>query len=356
MANPVIIGDKQVGGGAPVFLTFEAGPTHDGLDSAKRLVTAAAEAGGDAVKFQIMDPDRLIADKTQPFTYEVLADRESGKSETVTEPLYDLFLRRALSAEEWKDVKSHADAWGLAFFATVAFDDEVDLVRDMGCHSIKIASGDVNHLPLIRKAARSGLSIQLDTGASTLSEIETAIEAVRGEGNENIILHHCPSGYPARLEGINLRVLSTLQQRFPYPVAFSDHSPGWEMDVAAVALGAQLLEKTITEDRMTRSVEHVMSLEPKELREFVKTIRSLETALGSPERTMTDAERQARDAIRRSAFLTEGVNAGERLADADTLFRRPGHGMAPGDWEQQGKKAFRHDLPAGHRIGAEDLE
>lgn len=344
-----------MGDGAATHIVFEAGPTHDGLASAKRLVTAAAEAGADAVKFQIIDPERIVADRDMPFEYEVLVDRATGDTERVSEPLYDLLARRALTHAQWGELKAHADDHGLAFFATVAYEDEIELVEALGCDSIKIASADVNHLPLIRRAAAGGLCIQLDTGNATLGEIETAVDAIRGEGNERIVIHHCPSGYPARLDSVNLRVITTLKQLFPYPIAYSDHTPGWDMDVAAVALGADLVEKTITEDRMTRSVEHVMSLEPPEMHAFVRAIRDLEVALGDTRRILHDEERRRRMRIRRSAFLDQDVRAGERLGNARVVFRRPGDGLAPDVYEHLADTRFARDLSRGTKLRVADL-
>ena len=352
----VKIGSREVGDGAPVFITFEAGPTHDGVHTAKTLITHAARAGAHAIKFQILDPDRLVADRTQPFSYEVLIDRASGRTETVTEPLYELIRRRSLTRQQWREVKAHSDREGLAFFATVGFEDEVDLLVELGCHSIKIASGDVNHFPLIRRAARTGMCLQLDTGNSNLGEIEAAIDVIRAEGNENIIIHQCPSGYPAHLDSINLRIIETLRHMFPYPVAFSDHTPGATMDIAAVAMGASLVEKTITLDRATRSIEHIMSLEPAEVAQFVQTIADVQRAMGSPRRILHETERKRRLGIRRSLFLDAPVRAGQRLAEAKPEFRRPGTGLAPDDYEALLERRFRHDLPAGRMVTTTDLE
>lgn len=352
----VTFGARRVGDGQPVFITFEAGPTHDGLESAQRLVALAAEAGADAVKFQIVDPDRLVADRTMPFSYEVLVDRATGATETVTEPLYDILCRRTLSEPEWRTVKGQCDALGLAFFATISFDDEVALLESLGCHSIKIASGDVNHWPLIRRAARTGMCLQIDTGNASLGEIEAAIDIARREGNENIIIHQCPSGYPARLESINLNIIPTLKRMFPYPVAYSDHTPGWEMDVAAVALGANLVEKTITTDRTIRSIEHIFSLEPADMRAFVRVIRDLETAMGSSRRILHDEELERRKKVRRTAFLKAPVAAGQRLGDAALEFRRPAFaGIAPDLCVRFTDAVFRTDLPAGHHLRLGDL-
>lgn len=351
----VTFGKRKIGDGQPCFITYEAGPTHHGFESAKGLVKLAAEAGADAVKFQILDPDRLVADRKQLFTYDVLVDRESGKTETVSEPLYDILCRRSLSHAEWKQLKAYSDSLGLAFFATIGFEEEVKLMESLNCDSIKIASADVNHFPLLRLAAKTGMCLQLDTGNSTLGEIEAAIDVIRSEGNDSIIIHQCPSGYPARLDSINLRIIPTLKQMFGFPAAYSDHTPGWEMDVAAVAMGANLVEKTITTDRTTRSVEHIMSLEPAEMKEFVEVIRSVETAMGSPRRILHPAEREKRNAIRRSVFIAAPAKAGQKLREVKVEFRRPGFGITPDQYDKLMDYVLTTDCEAGYRLSMTDL-
>lgn len=318
-----------VGDDAPCFITFEAGPTHQGLDSAKRLAKYAKDAGGSAIKFQVFDSMKLVADPLLPFTYQVLIDAASGKMETVTEPLRDILLRRQLKLDEWREIKSYCDQIGLAFFATACFHEDVDFLVEIGCQSIKIASADVNHLPFIRYAARTGLCIQLDTGMASLGEVELAVDAIRAEGNNNIVVHHCPSGYPAHLESINLRAIPTIKRVFDCPVAFSDHSVGWDMDIAALAMGANMLEKTITEDRTTRSVEHVMSLEPKDMRRFTEVIREIEVALGNSRRVLTDEEKKKRSLIRRSLYVIRDLPEGHVITESDIDYRRPGTGISP---------------------------
>jgi sialic acid synthase SpsE len=346
---------RPIGDGQACFITFEAGPTHEGLETAKKLATLAAEAKADAVKFQIVDPDRLMADRKQAFSYDVLVDRASGRCETVSEPLYDILRRRAMSTVEWRELKRHCDGLGLSFFATVTFEDELALVADMGCSTIKIASGDVNHLPLIRKAARTGLHLQLDTGNATLEEIEQAVEAIKAEGNDNIIIHHCPSGYPAPPAAVNLRIIGTIKQMFGLPVAYSDHSPGWDMTIAAVALGANLVEKTITLDRMIRSPEHVFSLEPADAKRFVRSIRNIETAMGNSQRVLSPEERVRRNAVRRSTFLMEAAAAGTPLRALNVEFRRPGHGLGPDEFERLAQSRLARDLPAGQMLTVADV-
>ena len=353
---PLLIDKKMIGDGNPCYITFEIGPTHEGLESAKRLIKFASEAGADAVKFQIFNPDRLISDRKQLFSYGVLKNRQTGEIETIEEPLYDIFKRRWMSNNDWMDIKKYCDELAITFFATVGFEEEIKLLEELNCHSIKIASADVNHLPLIRRAARTGMCIQLDTGMSSIQEIEQAVDVINSEGNKNIIIHQCPSGYPARLESINLKMITTLKQNFPYPIAFSDHSPGYEMDIAAIALGANMIEKTITENRMIRSVEHIMSIEPNEMKLFVKQIRDLEIALGDGKRKMSEIELKKRAENRRSLFLIEPAKKGQQIIDCKIEFKRPGFGISPDQFETIKKKKLNKDLETNYMINFNDLE
>ena len=349
------INQKKIGDGFPCYITFELGPTHEGVESAKRLIKHASDAGADAVKFQIFDPDRLVADKTQMFSYGILKNRETGEIETIEEPLYDILARRSLPEKSWIEIKSYCDSLNMAFFSTVGFNEDIELLEKLGCDSIKIASADVNHFPLIRRAAKSGMCIQLDTGMATLGEIEQAVNIIRAEGNENIIIHQCPSGYPARLESINLKIIQTLKKMFSYPVAFSDHTPDNEMDIAAVALGANMVEKTITEDRMTRSVEHIMSIEPKEMKNFVKKIRDVEIGLGNGRRDILDEELKKRNLIRRSAFIAEPAKKGQRISDCKLDFRRPGTGIRPDQLDLIKDSVLLKDLDKDQMLSLSDI-
>ncbi|MCH2140150.1 MAG: N-acetylneuraminate synthase family protein [Phycisphaerales bacterium] len=349
-SRSVRFGDRIVGDGQPCFITYEAGPTHDSLDSAKALVSMAAESGADAVKFQIFDADKLVADRKQLFSYDILLDKSTGETETVEEPLYDILQRRSLREDEWLELKAHSDSLGLAFFATIGFEEDLDLLVRMKCDSVKIASADVNHLPLIRKAAATGMCIQLDTGNATLGEIEKAVDASCAEGNERIIIHQCPSGYPARLTSINLKIIETLRQMFPFPVAYSDHTPGADMDIAAIVMGANLVEKTITFDRCTPSVEHIFSLEPDDAVGFIERLRDVEVAMGGARRILHEAEKSKRDMIRRSAFLTSDAPRGTPASGLNIEFRRPGTGLAPDVIELFSDAVLNKDMAAGEML------
>ena len=353
--SDIEINGKKIGDGFPCYITFEAGPTHDGVKSALELVDIAARSGADAIKFQIIDPDRLVADKKQLFSFDILVDKKTNETKTVSEPLYDLLKRRSLSFDDWRRVKSAADAAKISFFATVGFEDEVALLTELGCDSIKIASADLNHFPLLRLAAKSGMLVQLDTGNGTLGEVEKAVDILNEAGCERILIHQCPSGYPAHLDSIHLNMITTLKKMFPYPAAFSDHTPGWHMDVAAVALGANLIEKTITMDRCTPSVEHIFSLEPEDATEFVKIIREVESGLGGARRSMHPDQITARNKIRRSAFLINDENTGKAVSTLSVEYRRPGDGIPPDVFETLKELKLSNDLKKGHKLTLSDF-
>ncbi|MDB4346551.1 N-acetylneuraminate synthase family protein [bacterium] len=350
LANRSIeIAGRSLGDGHPCFITYEAGPTHDGVETAIRLVQEASRAGADAVKFQIFDADRLVADRKQLFTYSILQDRATGELEEVSEPLHAILKRRCLEPDQWRKVKAQADACGLAFFATIGFEEDLSLLMDLGCHSVKIASADVDHAPLLRLAARSGLNVQVDTGNAEISEIANAVQILESEGCDSIIIHQCPSGYPARLPSVCLRMISTLRDHFPsYPIAYSDHTPEADLDIAAVALGANLVEKTITLDRCTRNVEHIFSLEPDEMQDFIRRLRDVETALGTYERHLTEEQKRNRKLLRRSPYAVSAAEAGTTVTDLPVEFRRPGTGLTPMQWE----KAFASGMQLSKAIGS----
>lgn len=346
----VSIDKQKVGDGYPVFIVFEAGATHDSLESAKELVRNSVEAGADGVKFQVLNPDRLVPDRSQPFAYEILVNPETGESKQVTEPLYDILKRRYLNFDQWRELKEFCDDLGIIFFSTATFEEEVDFLKDIGVDTLKICSGDINHLPFIRYCAETGMSIQLDTGTSTIGEVEKAYEEVLRAGNNRIIIHNCPSGYPARLESINLKVIPTLKQLFLCPIAFSDHTPGWEMDIAAIALGANMVEKTITLDRTCQGPEHIFSLEPEDMKKFVKSIRDIEIALGSSRRVLSEDERRISWNTRRSIVLKKDVKKGD-VVEKNTLdYTRPGTGIEPCMTDIILEKKFTKELSKGSKL------
>ena len=319
-----VIGDQH-----PCYIVLEAGPTHYGLESALALVDAAAASGADAIKFQIGDAKRLIPDPDVMFTYTYLVDKHTGETAVCTESLQEILLRRQLTTEEWRTVAARCREKGITFFATAFNVEDFELFQDIGVDCVKICSGDISYHHILREAAKYPWVVQIDTGSATIGEVADAVEVLEQAGTSRIIINHCPSGYPANLESVHLRVLTSLRTLFPYPVAFSDHNPGSTMDIAAVALGCNMLEKTITLDRTIRSPEHIMSLEPDEIVNFIHTIRDVETALGSPRRLKTPEERKAFPTGRRSLTARMDIPAGTVLTQEHLDYARPGDGLPP---------------------------
>ena len=351
------VGSKMVGDGCPCFITFEAGPTHNGLESALNLIQLASDSGADAIKFQIFNPDELIADKEQLFTYSILLDKTSGETKEVSEPLYNIFQRRSLASHEWKLLKSKADELDILFFATAGSPNDIFFLADLGCHSVKIASADINYTPLLKSAAESGMVVQIDTGSSDITEIDDAVQFLNDHGCNEVIIHQCPSGYPARLESIYLSMIPALKKRFPtLPIAYSDHTPDADMDIAALALGANLIEKTITANRLTPSVEHIFSLEPDDMCTFIQRIRDIEIAAGDGFRSMTQDQKNKRNSVRRSPYLTTDAPRGTALRDVPVRFMRPAAGITPIEWQNLVDSAIlSRDCSAGSVLSMEDI-
>ena len=218
-------------------------------------------------------------------------------------------------------------------------------------NSIKINSSDVNDLEFIEYCATKGVNIQLDTGNADIWEIERAVIVAEEAGCNNIIIHHCPSGYPARLESIHLNMIQTLKRIFPnHAIAFSDHYPGWDMDFAAVALEADMIEKTITLDRTIKSCEHSFSLEPNDASNFVNSIREVETALGDSRRTIPSEIKLKRKNARRSPYALKTLNVGDNINREDFEFKRPGFGITSEEFDYFIGKKITKKAEKGSRI------
>lgn len=337
----VELGKAKVGPTESLFLVAEIGPTHSGLLSAKQLVDLAAASGFDAVKFQILDVERLVSDKNQLFEYQILTQIDPPEYRLKSEPLYDILQRRSLSNDEWKELAEYSKQKNLEFIATVSFKEQLELALDIGASAIKIASSDLDYLEILDLAAVSGVNVQIDTGSSSINEIETAIRRLESNGCSSIIIHQCPSGYPARLDSIHLNMIKTLQDRFSYPIAYSDHTPEVDMDIAAVALGVSLIEKTITLDRLTPSVEHCFSLDPSSTSEVKRRLTDVKTALGDFDREINDVVDQTRNMTRRGVYFSQPYPAGTPADSISVEFRRPRlNGISPLEWENLCKKRF----------------
>ena len=350
----ISIGQKTIGNDSPCYITLEAGPTINGFDSAKQLIDIAANTGADAIKFQLLNANELVADKKQQFKYEILINAEKQQTKKISESLYDILKRRELTDDEWRELKKYCDKKNIEFFGTILSDHYLELIKELKTNTVKIASSDINHIPLIVKAAKTGMCIQLDTGNASYDEIAYAIKKIEEQGNNKIVIHHCPTGYPAEIESVQLAEITKLKSLFPYPIAFSDHTPGWHMNIAAICLGANMVEKTITVDRTTPSVEHMFSLEKNEVQKFIKEIREVEKAIKDTERKL-NPDLKKRYATRRSMFSKSNIEKGTKITEEHIEYKRPGLGLGPERLDDICFKFAKNDIPAGTMISLDQL-
>jgi len=328
----VRIANKIIGEGEPCYISLEPGATYTGLASAKELLKAVADSGADAVKFQTFltgDADRMMGRKDTMVGFMT----PHGKQQ---EPVYEALKRRELSEEEWKELVDYTKELGITFITAPYFLETVDFIVEIGVDAIKVSKGDINNVMMIDYISQKGIPVVLD-GRERFEDVDKAVEICEKNGNRQIIIMHCPSGYPAEHSGVHLKAIETMRNIYKYPIGFADHSVGGLMDYAAVALGANMLEKTVTLNRETEHVEHFMSLEPKEFREFVQNIRAIEQALGDAR--VIFKSRVGEDA-RRSFVARRDIKKGEEITPELLDFKRPGNiGISCSEYEQVvGKK------------------
>lgn len=330
----VQIGKKLVGEGEPCFIIFECGATFDTVETAKKLVDAVAEAGADAIKFQLLDVDRLMGRRDLTINYTTAHGTRVGN-------LYDILKKRELTKDQWRELIQYCKIKNVLFLATACFPEEVDFLVEVGAAAIKINAGDVNHYYLIDYASQKNIPIILD-GRAKYDELEQGVQICEKNGNRNIIIMHCPSGYPARNDGVNLATLAALKKIYQYPIGFSDHSREKLMNFAAIAYGADMVEKTLTLDKTTDFIEHLMSLEPREAKEFVQEIRAIEEAKGLS-RVMFS--KHVNEAGRRSIVAKREIRRGEAITINDIDFKRPGDaGISAADYQKVCLSKAKQDI------------
>ncbi|HEY7937589.1 MAG TPA: pseudaminic acid synthase [Candidatus Limnocylindrales bacterium] len=317
----VMIGDREVGEGAPVYIIAEAGSNHDrDLAQATRLIEVAAEAGADAVKFQTFTADRIVAETNTRARY---LDGILPAGKTMSE----LFREMELPHEWHADLKAYAETCGIDFLSTPFDHEAVDLLDGLGVRAFKVATYELWHLPLIRDIASRGKPIICSTGMASIGEVQAAVDAVRSAGNEQLILLHCVVNYPPPFAELNLRAIETMRRAFGVPVGWSDHTPGWTAPVVATALGAAVIEKHFTTDRSRPGPDHRFALEPAELRAMVTAIRDAQDALGDGIKQMAPAEADLYVTARRSLFAARTIEAGVEMTADDVAILRPGTGL-----------------------------
>ncbi|PIQ69027.1 MAG: N-acetylneuraminate synthase [Candidatus Taylorbacteria bacterium CG11_big_fil_rev_8_21_14_0_20_46_11] len=342
MKKNITIGAKTVGKGFPVFIIAEAGVNHNGdISLAKKLVDVAKEAGADAVKFQTFDPDTLVTKDAAKADYQ---NKNEGMANG-TESQHSMLKRLMLKREEYRELKAYAEQKGIIFLSTPFSLADAEFLRDLGVSALKIGSSDTDNIPFLRTIASWKLPLILSTGMSDLSLVKESVGVIRAAGNEELIVLHCTTNYPTPPEEVNMRALQTLEKELDVLVGFSDHTEGVMCAVAAVALGAVVVEKHLTLDKGMEGPDHKASLNPEEFGELVRSIRNIELALGTGEKDSFSSEKRIAQIARKSLVTSRPVKKGELFTAENLTTKRPGTGIPPREFDRVlGTKAVR-DIP-----------
>jgi N-acetylneuraminate synthase/N,N'-diacetyllegionaminate synthase len=318
--TPVAIGDVDVPTPGDVYVIAEAGVNHNGdIELAHRLVDIAAASGADAVKFQTFSPDKLVSSAAATTPYQ----RDRGGSTDQRSLLEALTLPK----EAWVELRDHATEAGTTFLSTPFDLDSAEMLVELGLPALKVSSGELTNLPYLREMSQLGVVLLVSTGMGTQDEVEAAVESCADA--PGLVLFHCVSAYPAPVEECNLRVIPRLTELHGIPVGWSDHTPGLTTALGAVALGAPILEKHFTSDRTLPGPDHLASLEPDALTDYVATTKQLARALGDGVKVRMPSEEENAVLVRRSWHAARAMPAGTQLAGTDLQLLRPEGGVSP---------------------------
>ena len=344
----VAVGGRPIDDG-PVFVIAEAGVNHNGDEQlAHRLIEAASATGADAVKFQTFDPEALAAVSTPTAEYQ----RASGE----TGDQRQMLARLALPRDAWPRLQAHAAECGLVFLSTPFDDESARLLDGLDVPAFKVGSGELTNIPFLERLASFGRPLLVSTGMADMLEVAQAVDAIRAAGNDHIALFHCVSAYPARLEDANLRAMATMRAAFGVPTGWSDHTPGIELPIAAVALGASMIEKHLTLDRTMSGPDHAASLEPGEFASLVQAIHATESSLGSGQKRPVESERAIAAVARRSLHWHATLPPGHVVTEHDLLALRPGTGVTPARQRELVGRRTARAVEAGAPVAENDLE
>jgi N,N'-diacetyllegionaminate synthase len=347
--DSIVVGDRTIGVGHPCFVIAEAGVNHNGsVDRALQLIDAAAEAGADAVKFQTFNASRIATKDAAQAAYQI---RNLGKQQSQLEMLTQL----ELSDSAHKTLVSHCRERDILFMSTPFDELSADLLTDLGVEIFKLPSGEMTNLPFLKYVAGKRRPLIVSTGMCSLGEVEDAVSTIESVDGSAFVLLHCVSNYPADPADVNLRAMATLRAAFGRPVGYSDHTMGIEVGMAAVALGACVLEKHFTLDRSLPGPDHKASLEPHELVQLVTGVRTVESALGTGIKRATAAEKETAQAARKSLVTIAEIPAGTTLTPDLIAIKRPGTGLPPAMQPYILDRCTATTLPAGHIIRLEDV-
>lgn len=323
----------------------EAGVNHNGqIDLALKLIDAAVEAGADFVKFQTFKAEKIVTAAAKKADYQAA---NTGRKDDAGQ--LEMIKALEIGYDEHVQLIAHCKKRGIGFLSTPFDLGSIDLLVSLGIERIKIPSGEITNLPYLRRVGESELPLYLSTGMCGMSEIEFAINTLVGSGleREKITVMHCNTEYPTPIEDVNLRAMQTIGAAFGVPIGYSDHTLGIEVSLAAVALGAKVIEKHFTLDRNMDGPDHRASIEPMELRELVKGVRIIERALGSEIKAPSVSERKNMEVVRKSIVASRRIEKGEVLTEQNLTAKRPGTGISPIHWDsvigQQATRDYEED-------------
>ena len=319
------------------LIIAEAGVNHNGrLDLALQLCDAAKDSGADVVKFQTWDTDRLITKNVGMATYQ-----EKNTREKVSQ--YDMLKQLEFSYDNFKKVKAYCDEIGIIFASTADEEKSLDFLIGLGIPFIKIGSGDVGNVSYLRYIGGRKLPIIFSTGMSSLSDIDVSLDALYQGGAEDVTLLHVTTNYPCPHEEVNLNAMLTLQNAFHLPVGYSDHTTGTEVAVAAVALGAKIIEKHFTLDRNLSGPDHIASTEPGEFKQMVKQIRNIETAMGNGIKKMTVSERKIKPVVTKRIVALKPIRKGDVFSQDNICVKRSIEGEYAVMWDRVVGRSAKKD-------------
>jgi N,N'-diacetyllegionaminate synthase len=336
-----------------VIIIAEAGVNHNGnLDNAKKLILAAANAGADYVKFQTFKADKLVSKEAQKAEYQKVNLKEEADTQ------YEM-LKKLEMPEDWHyELIKYANECGIKFLSTGFDEESIDFLDSLNIDLFKVPSGEITNKPYLEHIAKKGKPIILSTGMSTLEEVRDALSVLKDNGipYTNLTLLHCNTEYPTPMSDVNLKAMNFLKEEFKVNIGYSDHTLGIEVPIAAVSLGARVIEKHFTLDKNMQGPDHKASLEPNELKSMINAIRNIEIAIsGSGKKEVTESEMKNILIARKSIHLNNYVSAGNSIQENDLIMKRPGTGISPMKIDLIiGKKAAK-DLPADHMLNFKDL-
>jgi N,N'-diacetyllegionaminate synthase len=334
-----------------VLIIAEAGVNHNGdFELAKKMVDIAFEAGADIIKFQTAIPELVMSNTAPKAEYQ---NNNTG----IEESQLEMSKKIHLPLTAYKELKIYCEEVGIKFLSTPFDHVSIDLLSDLGQDIFKIPSGEITNLPYLKKVANLKSKIIISTGMSNLSEIEFALDILVQNGStlDNIIVLHCNTDYPSPYEDVNLLAMITIKNAFGVRVGYSDHTPGIEVPIAAVALGAEVIEKHFTLDKKMAGPDHLASLNPKELREMIIAIRNIEIALGSGRKIPTPSESKNLNIARRSIHLLNSIQEGTILNEAHLIMKRPGNGISPVLINNIIGKKLKKSFPKDHMLTFDDF-